>query len=78
MLRIPHCVDNRLTDGGKVVSPNHRLLSAPQKHNVSVSGTNGGDYVEDLGVDGEIKLWNCEMGYYKLNSIPLSLNISVV
>jgi hypothetical protein len=23
MLRIPHCQDNRLTDGGKVVSPTH-------------------------------------------------------
>jgi hypothetical protein len=23
MLRIPHCLDNRLTDGGKVVSPTH-------------------------------------------------------
>jgi hypothetical protein len=26
MLRIPHCLDNRLTDGGKVVSPTHRPL----------------------------------------------------
>jgi hypothetical protein len=23
MLRIPHCLDNRLTDGGKVISPTH-------------------------------------------------------
>jgi hypothetical protein len=23
MLRIPHCLDNRLTDGGQVVSPTH-------------------------------------------------------
>jgi hypothetical protein len=32
MLRIPHCVDNRLTDGGKVVSPTHRPHFTPQKH----------------------------------------------
>jgi hypothetical protein len=25
MLKIPHCLDNRLTDGGKVVSPTHWL-----------------------------------------------------
>jgi hypothetical protein len=31
MLRIPHCLDNRLTDGGKVVSPTHRpLLYSPE------------------------------------------------
>jgi hypothetical protein len=29
MLRIPHCLDNRLTDGGKVVSLTHPL-SKPQ------------------------------------------------
>jgi hypothetical protein len=27
MLRIPHCLDNRLTDGGKVVSLTHRPRS---------------------------------------------------
>jgi hypothetical protein len=32
MLRILHCVDDRLTDGGKVVSPTYRPLSTPQKH----------------------------------------------
>jgi hypothetical protein len=33
MSRIPHCLDNRLTDGGKVVSPTacqHRPCSIPQ------------------------------------------------
>jgi hypothetical protein len=31
MLRIPHCLDNRLTDGGKIVSPTHRqLLYSPE------------------------------------------------
>jgi hypothetical protein len=31
ILRIPHCLDNRLTDGGKVVSPTYRpLLSSPE------------------------------------------------
>jgi hypothetical protein len=33
MLRIPHCLDNRLTNGGMVVSPTHRPRSTPQKHN---------------------------------------------
>jgi hypothetical protein len=39
MLRIPHILYNRLTDGGKVVSPAHRPLSTPQKHYLSASGT---------------------------------------
>jgi hypothetical protein len=30
MLRIPHGLDNRLTDDGKVVSPAHRLRSTPK------------------------------------------------
>jgi hypothetical protein len=33
MLRIPHCLDNRLTYGGKVVSLTHRPHFTPQKHN---------------------------------------------
>jgi hypothetical protein len=32
MLRISHCLDNRLTDGGKVVSPTHRPHFTTQKH----------------------------------------------
>jgi hypothetical protein len=40
MLRIPHYLDSRLTDGGEVVSLTHRPRSTPQKHNFfSVSGT---------------------------------------
>jgi hypothetical protein len=39
MLRIPHCIDNRLTDGGKVVSLTHRPRSAIQKSYFSTSGT---------------------------------------
>jgi hypothetical protein len=40
MLRIPHCLDNRLTDGGKVVSPTHQPHFTPQKHYYfNVSGT---------------------------------------
>jgi hypothetical protein len=30
MLRIPHCLDNRLTDGGKVVSPTQQPHFTPQ------------------------------------------------
>jgi hypothetical protein len=29
---MPHCLDNRLTDGGKVVSPTHPPHFTPQKH----------------------------------------------
>jgi hypothetical protein len=39
MLRIPHCLDSRLTDGGEAVSPTHRPLSIPQEHYFSASGT---------------------------------------
>jgi hypothetical protein len=39
MLRIPHCLDNRLIDGRKVVSPTHRPRSTPPKHYFSASGT---------------------------------------
>jgi hypothetical protein len=38
VLRIPYCLDNRLTGGGKAVSPTHRLRSSSQKH-FSASGT---------------------------------------
>jgi hypothetical protein len=31
MLKIPHCLDNRLTDGGEVVSLTHRSRSTPHK-----------------------------------------------
>jgi hypothetical protein len=39
MLRIPHCLDNWLIDGGKVVSPTHRPHFTPQKHFFNASGT---------------------------------------
>jgi hypothetical protein len=32
MLRISHCLDNRLIDSGKVVSPTHPPHFTPQKH----------------------------------------------
>jgi hypothetical protein len=38
-LRIPHCLDNRLTDGGNIVIPTHRPRSAVQKHYLSADGT---------------------------------------
>jgi hypothetical protein len=37
MLRISHCLDNRLTDGDKVDSPTHQPRSTPQKHYFSAS-----------------------------------------
>jgi hypothetical protein len=39
MLRIPHCLDNLITDGDKSVSPAHRPRPAAQKHYFSASGT---------------------------------------
>jgi hypothetical protein len=39
MFRIPHCLDNRFTDGGDVVSLKHQPRSTPYKHCSSVSGT---------------------------------------
>jgi hypothetical protein len=40
MLRIPLCLDNRLTDGGKVFNPTHPPNFTPQKHYYFyVSGT---------------------------------------
>jgi hypothetical protein len=39
MLRILHCLDNRLTDGCKVVSPTHRPRSTPNMHDFSATGT---------------------------------------
>jgi hypothetical protein len=38
MLRIPHCIDSRLADSGKVVSHTHRPSSIPQKRYFSASG----------------------------------------
>jgi hypothetical protein len=39
MLKIPHCVDNRLADGGKIVSPTHWSRSTTQKHYFSAFST---------------------------------------
>jgi hypothetical protein len=39
MSRTPHCLDSRLTDGGKVVSPTHRPRFTPHKAYFYVSGT---------------------------------------
>jgi hypothetical protein len=39
MLGIPHCLDNRLADGGKFLSLTHRLRSTAQKHYFSASDT---------------------------------------
>jgi hypothetical protein len=50
MLRIPHCLDNRLIDGGKVVSLMHRPHFISQKHYFFiVSGTQGLVRPEGLG-----------------------------
>jgi hypothetical protein len=37
MLRIPHCLDSRLTDGGEVLSPEHRPRSTPGRLKVVIS-----------------------------------------
>jgi hypothetical protein len=36
MIRIPHCLDNRLIDGGEDVSPTQRQHFTPQKHSSSL------------------------------------------
>jgi hypothetical protein len=38
-LKIRHCLDNLLTDGGKVVSLTHLPHTTPQKHYFPASGT---------------------------------------
>jgi hypothetical protein len=38
MLSIPHCLDNRLTDGGEVVSPTHLPHFTPQKKKTKLHG----------------------------------------
>jgi hypothetical protein len=38
-LKIPHCLEIRLTNGGKVANPTHRPRSIPQKHYFSASDT---------------------------------------
>jgi hypothetical protein len=47
MLRISNCLDYRLTDGGKVVSPTHRPQFTPQKRY----------YFYVCGTDNKIKTW---------------------
>jgi hypothetical protein len=55
MLRIPHCVDNRFTDGGKVVSPTHRPHFTPQKHYYFyVSASKATTGLEPVGYRGEL------------------------
>jgi hypothetical protein len=57
MLKIPHCLDNLLIDGGKVVSPTLRPHFTPQKHEfflmfpvlISVRGPQGLVRPEGLG-----------------------------
>jgi hypothetical protein len=39
MLRIPHCLENRLIDGGKAVNLTHRQRSTHPNHSFSASGT---------------------------------------
>jgi hypothetical protein len=39
MLRISYCIDNLLTNGGKVVSLTHRPHFTPQKHYFNVYST---------------------------------------
>jgi hypothetical protein len=39
MLRIAHCLDSWLRDGGNVVNPTHRPHFSLQKHSFSASGS---------------------------------------
>jgi hypothetical protein len=61
MLRIPHCTNNRLTDGGKSVSLTHRPRSTPQKHFlvlISVRGWANPRAKVRMGGVGKLKYFN--------------------
>jgi hypothetical protein len=47
MLRIPHCLDSRLTNGGKGVRPTHPPHFTPQKHN-NTSNNDDDERSEDV------------------------------
>jgi hypothetical protein len=69
MLRIPHCLDNRLTDGGKVVSPTHPPHVTPQKHYyLYVSDTHSGLEIRDYGHRGSFTLTTWQPLYAKLGT----------
>jgi hypothetical protein len=70
MLRIAHCLYNRLTDGGKVVSPMHRLHFTPQKHYFSVSGNH---FCQRLSKPQSL-MWQEGLGKFK-NSPHWVLNL---
>jgi hypothetical protein len=68
MLRIPHCLDNRLTDGGKVVSLRHRPRYTNQKRTfilllalISVRGYKPRGLVRPEGL-GKLKVFYDLMG----------------
>jgi hypothetical protein len=66
MLRISHCLHNRLTDGGKVVSPTHRQLSTLHKHflvRISVTGWVNPRTTVRMGILGKLKNVNDLIGF---------------
>jgi hypothetical protein len=70
MLRIPHCLESRLTGGGKVVSLTLRPRSTPEKHFlllISVRGSVNPRAIVRLEELGTLKKINSPHG----NSNPL-------
>jgi hypothetical protein len=66
MLRIPHCLYNRLRDGGKVVSLTCRSRSTPLKHLlvlISVKGWVNPRATMWMGILGKLKNFNDLIGF---------------
>jgi hypothetical protein len=68
LLRIPHSLDSRLTDGGKVISLTHWTLPTPQNYSIPASGTHYSETVRNpqnvmqMEGLGKLMVFNCFTG----------------
>jgi hypothetical protein len=83
MLRNPHCLDDQLTGGGKVISLTNQPRSTPQKHYLSASGTHFCQRLSKLqglvrleGL-GKLKNFNSHIGYSASTSTLLLASLNV-
>jgi hypothetical protein len=74
MLRIPHCLDTRLTEGDKVVSLKPRPRSTSQKHNFSASSTH---FCSEAGSEAE-KIATTATTNTILASIYVSISVIII